>query len=88
MIFSFWSNLINFALYLFWHFLYQFGYNKKKREKVKLIRSLQNENLIINVVYKDSKNAKIIKKFQLKVGELASKVVLPESTILSYIVKL
>ena len=43
----------------------------------------QNQNLIINMVYKDSKEAKIIKIFQLEVGALASKIIHPEVTILS-----
>ena len=40
------------------------------------------------MVYKDSKNAKIIKIFQQEVGALASKNIYPEVTILSYVVKL
>ena len=48
----------------------------------------QNQNLIINMVYKDSKKAKIIKIFQLEVGALASKIIHPEVTLLSYVVKL
>ena len=48
----------------------------------------QNQNLIINMVYKDSKKAKIIKIFQLEVGALSSKIIHPEVTILSYAVKL
>ena len=40
------------------------------------------------MVYKDSKNAKIIKIFQQEVGALALKIIHPEITILSYIVKL
>ena len=43
---------------------------------------------IINVVYKDSKNTKIIKIFQQEVGGIASKIIHPELTILSYVVKL
>ena len=42
----------------------------------------------MNMVYKDSKKAKIIKIFQLEVGALASKIIHPELTILSYVVKL
>ena len=42
----------------------------------------------MNMVYKDSEKAKIIKIFQLKVGVLASKNIHSEVTILSYIVKL
>jgi len=42
----------------------------------------------MNIVYKDSKNTKIIKIFQQKVGALASKNIYPEVTILSYVVKL
>ena len=48
----------------------------------------QNQNLIINMVYKDSKKAKIIKIFQQEVGGIASKIIHPELTILSYVVKL
>ena len=40
------------------------------------------------MVYKDSKKAKIIKIFQLEVGALASKIIHPEVTLLSYVVKL
>ena len=40
------------------------------------------------MVYEDSRNAKISKIFQLEVGALASKIIHPEVTILSYIVKL
>ena len=40
------------------------------------------------MVYKDSKKAKIIKIFQLEVGALASKMIHPEVTLLSYVVKL
>ena len=40
------------------------------------------------MVYKDSKNAKIIKIFQQEVGALALKIIHPELTILSYVVKL
>ena len=40
------------------------------------------------MVYKGSKKAKIIKVFQLEVGALASKIIYPEVTILSYAVKL
>ena len=42
----------------------------------------------MNMVYKDSEKAKIIKIFQLEVGALESKIIHPEVTILSYIVKL
>ena len=38
----------------------------------------------MNMVYKDSKKAKIIKIFQLEVGALASKIIHPEVIILSY----
>ena len=40
------------------------------------------------MVYKVSKNAKIIKIFQQEVGALALEIIHPEITILSYIVKL
>ena len=40
------------------------------------------------MVYEDSKKAKIIKIFQLEVGALASKIIHPEVTIISYAVKL
>ena len=40
------------------------------------------------MVYKDSKKAKINKIFQLEVGALASKIIHPEVTLLSYVVKL
>ena len=40
------------------------------------------------MVYEDSRNAKISKIFQLEVGALASKIIHPEVTILSYAVKL
>ena len=40
------------------------------------------------MVYEDSRNAKISKIFQLEVDALASKIIHPEVTILSYIVKL
>ena len=40
------------------------------------------------MVYKDSKKAKIIKIFQQEAGALASKIIHPELTILSYVVKL
>ena len=40
------------------------------------------------MVYEDSRNAKISKIFQLEVGALASKIIHPEVTLLSYIVKL
>ena len=53
-----------------------------------MIRLLQNQNLIMNMVYEDSRNAKISKIFQLEMGALASKIIHPEVTILSYIVKL
>ena len=53
-----------------------------------MIRLLQNKNLIINMVYEDSRNAKISKIFQLEVGALASKIIHPEVTILNYIVKI
>ena len=52
------------------------------------MRLLQNKNLIINVVYKDSKNTKIIKIFQQEAGGIASKIIHPELTILSYVLKL
>ena len=42
----------------------------------------------MNMVYKDFKNAKIIKIFQQEVGALALKIIHPEITILSYIAKL
>ena len=42
----------------------------------------------MNMVYKDSKKAKIIKIFQLEVGALALKIIHPEVTLLSYVVKL
>ena len=42
----------------------------------------------MNMVYEDSRNAKISKIFQLEVGALVSKIIHPEVTILSYIVKL
>ena len=42
----------------------------------------------MNMVYKDSKKAQIIKIFLLEVGALASKIIHPEVTILSYAVKL
>ena len=40
------------------------------------------------MVYEDSRNANISKKFQLEVCALASKVIHPEVIILSYVVKL
>ena len=40
------------------------------------------------MVYEDSRNAKISKIFLLEVGALASKIIHPEVTILSYAVKL
>ena len=40
------------------------------------------------MVYEDSRNAKISKIFQLEVGALVSKIIHPEVTILSYVVKL
>ena len=40
------------------------------------------------MVYKDSKNAKIIKIFQQEVGALALRIIHPEIAILSYKVKL
>ena len=42
----------------------------------------------MDMMHKDSKNAKIVKIFQLEVGVLASKIIHPEDTILTYIVKL
>ena len=36
--------------------------------KSKIIQSLQNQNLIMNMISKDSQNVKIIKKSQLEVG--------------------
>ena len=44
--------------------------------------------LVINMMYKDSKNAKIIQKFQLEGGALVSKVKWPGFTISRYVVKL
>ena len=40
------------------------------------------------MVYEDSRNAEISKIFQLEMGALASKIIHPEVTILSYVVKL
>ena len=40
------------------------------------------------MVYKDSKNTKIIKIFQQEAGGIASEIIHPELTILSYVVKL
>ena len=51
-------------------------------------RLLQNWNLFKNVPCKDFINARIIKKFQPEVGALASKVIWPRFTILSFLVKL
>ena len=42
----------------------------------------------MNMVYKDSKNAKIIQIFQLEGGALVSKVKWPGFTISCYVVKL
>ena len=40
------------------------------------------------MVYEDSRNAKISKIFQLEVGALGSKIIHPEVTLQSYVVKL
>ena len=53
-----------------------------------MLQQLQKWNLEDYIIHKDSKNAKIIKIFQLEVGALASKIILPEVTLLSYVVKL
>ena len=39
----------------------------------------------MNMVYEDSKKAKIIKIFQLDEGALALKIIHPEVTLLSYV---
>ena len=55
-----WSNLHTFTFHLHLPFL---GARGAKRQNSELIRLLQNWNLIINMLCKDSRNVKTIKKF-------------------------